>query len=74
MTPTLEIAFAKVAELPEATQDQIAGAVLEWIDRFRLLQRDLQVGIDQLDAGLGKPLDLEGKLADLHRRYLEKQN
>ena len=25
MTPTLEIAFAKAAELPEATQRQIAG-------------------------------------------------
>jgi hypothetical protein len=34
MTPTLEMAFAKAAELPEATQDQVAGMLADLHQRY----------------------------------------
>jgi hypothetical protein len=56
-TPTL--AIAKVAALPEAAHEQIAGAPLHHIDTIPALRSALAVGVAELDAGLGRPLDVE---------------
>ena len=68
MTKTLELAIAKVSELPEAAQDEIGRAILARIDALATLRAELQVGIDELDAGLGRPLDIE----DIKRRGRER--
>ena len=59
MTSTLELAIAKAAELPEAAQDLIGQEILERIAELAELRAKIQVGIDELDAGLGRPLDVE---------------
>jgi hypothetical protein len=68
MTRTLELALAKAAELPEATQDALGLALLERIEEISRLRAELQIGIDELDAGLGTPLDIE----DVIRRGRER--
>ena len=59
MTRTLELPVAKAAELPEADQERIGRDLLAYIDALAELRAKLQVGIDELDAGLGRPLDVE---------------
>jgi hypothetical protein len=68
MTRTLELALAKAAELPEAAQDALGRELLERIDAMARLRAELQIGIDELDAGLGEPLDIE----DIIRRGRER--
>jgi hypothetical protein len=58
-TATLELAMKKAAMLPAATQEQIGREVLERIDRIAHVRAELEIGVRQLDAGLGKPLDIE---------------
>jgi hypothetical protein len=59
MVKTLELALAKAAELPEAAQEQLGRALLKQIDELNALRAEIEIGIQQLDAGLGRELDLE---------------
>jgi hypothetical protein len=68
MTKTLEMAIAKVSELPEAAQDEIGRRLLEHLESLAELKAELQIGIDELDAGLGRPLDID----DIKRRGRER--
>lgn len=68
MTKTLEMAIAKVSELPEAAQDEIGRQLLEHLESLAQLRAELQIGIDELDAGLGRPLDID----DVKRRGRER--
>jgi hypothetical protein len=68
MTSTLEIAIAKAKELPEAAQDVLGLEILDRIAALASLRAELQIGIDELDAGLGGPLDVE----DIIRRGQER--
>ncbi len=68
MTKTLEMAIAKVSELPEAAQDEIGRRLLEHLESLAELRAELQIGIDELDAGLGRPLDID----DIKRRGRER--
>jgi hypothetical protein len=67
MTSTL--AVAKAAELPEADQERIGGELLGYIEALAKLRAELQIGIDELDAGLGQEIDAEEPLAELHREH-----
>lgn len=69
MTSTLELAIAKASELPEAAQDLIAREMLERIQALASLRAALQIGIDQLDAGLGEDLDIEELIAELNQEH-----
>ena len=62
MVRTLEIAFSKAAELPEAVQEQLGLEILEWIDAIGELRVAIEVGVRQLDAGEGKELDIEATI------------
>jgi hypothetical protein len=73
MTSTLELAIAKASELPEAAQDMIGLEILERIAALAALRADIQIGIDELDAGLGRELDIEEKLAELHREHARRR-
>ena len=68
MTSTLALAIEKASKLPEAAQEQIGLELLERIAAIEDLRRELEIGIRELDAGLGQPLDVE----DVKRRGRER--
>ena len=63
MAKALGLAFAKAAQLPEETQEEIGRELLEHIDALARLRAELEIGIRQLDAGEGKELDIEEVIA-----------
>jgi hypothetical protein len=68
MKTTLDLAVAKASLLPEAAQEQLGLDLLDRIATLEQLRADLEVGIRELDAGLGKPLKIE----DVIRRGRER--
>ena len=69
MSSTLELAIAKASQLPEAAQDLLGREMLERIQALAALRQAIQVGIDELDAGLGEALDIEELIAELNREH-----
>jgi hypothetical protein len=69
MVKTLERAVAEVAQLPEPDQERIGKELLAHVEKLRKLREDLQRGIDSLDAGKGKPLDIEAVIARARKRH-----
>jgi hypothetical protein len=69
MSKTLELAVAKAAAMPEATQERIAYELLERIDSLSALKTAIDDGIAELDAGLGTPLDIEEIIREAHAEY-----
>jgi hypothetical protein len=65
MIKTLELALAKVAELPEAAQEQIGRELIERVDALTNLRAELEIGIAELDRGEGAELDIEEFIAEL---------
>ena len=59
MVKTLEQAIAEVTNLPEVDQEQIGRKLLSHVEKLRQLRADIDVGIRSLDAGEGRPLDIE---------------
>jgi hypothetical protein len=59
MTKVLREAIARVEALPEAEQDRIAQDLIDYIDKLNALRADVEIGIRELDAGEGRPLDIE---------------
>jgi hypothetical protein len=59
MTKTLELALAKATTLPEAAQEQLGRELLERIETLDGLRREVEIGIRELDAGLGEELDVD---------------
>ena len=59
MVKTLERAMEELASLPEADQEQIGLRLMSHVDKLRQLRIDIDKGLRSLDAGEGKPLDIE---------------
>jgi hypothetical protein len=59
MVKTLELAMTKAASLPEAAQEQLGRELLERIESLAELRSEVEIGIRELDAGLGEELDIE---------------
>jgi hypothetical protein len=59
MVKALQQAIAEMATLPDADQEQIGRKLLSHIEKLRQLRSDIDEGIRSLDAGEGKPLDVE---------------
>ena len=59
MVKTLELAITKAASLPEAAQEQLGRELLERIETLAELRAEIEIGIRELDAGLGEELDIE---------------
>jgi hypothetical protein len=59
MVKILEQAIAEVAVLPDADQELIGRQLLTHIEKLRQLRAEIDKGIRSLDAGEGKPLDIE---------------
>jgi hypothetical protein len=69
MSKTLEIAVAKAAALPEAAQERLAYELLERIDTLSALRAAVDIGVAELDAGLGTPLDIEDVIRKSRAEY-----
>jgi hypothetical protein len=64
-----EIAVSKVQKLPDDTREQIGRDVLLRIEKLERLRTDLQIGIDQLDAGEGTEIDIEEIISQLPSQH-----
>jgi hypothetical protein len=69
MSKALKLAMTKAADLPEAVQEQLGRELLECIEALTELRAQLDVGIRELDAGLGEGLDIEEFIAQLHGEH-----
>jgi hypothetical protein len=69
MSKTLELAVAKAAAVPEAAQEQIAYELLERIDALSALRAAIDVGLAELDAGHGTPLDIDEVIREARADY-----
>jgi Arc/MetJ-type ribon-helix-helix transcriptional regulator len=68
MVRTLEIAIAEVSSLPDPDQEQIGRRLLAHVEKLRRLRAEIDKGISSLDAGKGKPLDIEDFLRRKNER------
>lgn len=59
MVKVLEQAIAEVESLPAADQEQIGRSLLSHVEKLRKLRAEIDMGLRSLDAGEGKPLDIE---------------
>jgi hypothetical protein len=59
MVKTLELAMSKATSLSEAAQELLGRELLERIDELAELRAEIEVGLRELDAGLGEDLDVE---------------
>jgi hypothetical protein len=71
MVKTLELALQKASSLPEAAQEQLGRELLDRIEALTLLRAEVDIGIRELDAGLGEPLDLEELLRRARTKHGE---
>lgn len=69
MVKTLELAMRKAASLPEAAQEQLGRELLLQIDTLTQLRAEVEAGIRELDAGLGKELDIEAFLKEVRAEH-----
>jgi hypothetical protein len=72
MVKTLEIAINKAADLPEAAQEQLGRELLERIETLQRLRAEIEIGIRELDAGLGEALDIDDVLGQAHEEHARK--
>lgn len=69
MGTALKLAMTKAADLPEAAQEQLGRELLERIQALTQLRADIDVGIRELNAGLGEELDIEKLIEQLHDEH-----
>jgi hypothetical protein len=72
MVKTLELAISKVSNLPEAAQEQLGRELLERIETLEQLRTEIELGIRELDAGLGEELDIEDVIRQAHEEHAKK--
>jgi hypothetical protein len=72
MVRTLELAIQKASSLPEAAQEQLGRELLERIETLAELRAEIEIGIRELDAGLGQELDVEELIQQLHAEHAGK--
>jgi hypothetical protein len=69
MGTALKLAMEKAADLPEAAQEQLGRELLERIDALIQLRAEVEIGIRELDAGLGEELDIEKLVEQLRSEH-----
>jgi hypothetical protein len=73
MVKTLELALAKATALPEAAQEQLGRELLERIETLDGLRREIEIGIQELDAGLGEELDVDQVIKQAREEHADKR-
>ena len=66
---TLQLAISKAQSLPEAAQEELGRDVLLRIQELEELRAKIRVGVEELDAGKGGPLDMSKIKAEARRQY-----
>ena len=66
---TLQLASDKAQNLPEATQEELGWDVLLRIKAFEELRAKILIGVEELAAGKGGPLDMRKIKAEARRHY-----
>jgi hypothetical protein len=66
---TLEIAMHKASALPAAAQEKIGRDVLESVERLARLRAEVEIGIRELDAGLGEELQMSDVIKQARKEY-----
>jgi len=69
MVKTLELAISRASELPEAVQEQLGRELLEHLDALAELRAEIKIGVRELDAGQGEPLDIEELIAQACKEH-----
>lgn len=72
MVKTLELAISKAAALPEAAQEQLGRDLLRRVEALAELRAEIEIGLRELDAGLGQELDVEEFLKQAHAQHAKK--
>lgn len=57
MTQVMQATIEQLQALPEADQERVASQINDYLTKLEALREALQQGLDELDAGLGTPLD-----------------
>lgn len=73
MVKSLELAISKASSLPEAAQEQLGRELLERIETLEQLRGEIEVGLRELDDGLGEELDIEEIIRQIHRKHGKKK-
>jgi hypothetical protein len=69
MVRTLEQAIAQISRLPDADQEQIGRKLLTHVEKLRAIRTEIDKGIQSLDEGKGRVLDMEDFLRDKNSRH-----
>ena len=69
MVRTLEQAIAQISRLPDADQEQIGRKLLTHVEKLKALRTEIDKGMQSLDEGKGRALDLEDFLRDKNSRH-----
>ena len=69
MVKILEIAISKAASLTEAAQEQLGREILERIETLAQLRAEIEIGIRELDAGMGEELNIEDVIREARAEH-----
>ena len=69
MVRTLEQAIAQISRLPDADQEQIGRKLLTHVEKLKALRTEIDKGIQSLDEGRGRALDMEDFLREKNSRH-----
>ena len=69
MIKILELAMTKASKLPPEAQEQLGRELLERIDSLEALRAEVEIGIKELDSGLGEPLDVQELIKQARADY-----
>ena len=69
MSKTLDIALSRVAALPEAAQEKIGRDLLDRVEALSKLRDEIDVGLAELDAGLGAPLAVDDLIREARAEH-----
>jgi len=69
MVRILELAISKAAALPEAAQEQLGREMLKRIATLAELRAAIEIGVRELDAGEGEPLDIEEVIGQARKEH-----
>jgi hypothetical protein len=65
-TDMLQLAISRAEKLPLSVQEEIGREMLERIEVLAELRVELEIGIHELDAGLGEELDVDDLIGRAH--------
>ncbi len=72
MVKTLELAIMKASSLTEAAQEHLGRELLERIETLEQLRAEIELGIQELDAGLGEEPDIDDVIRQAREEHAKK--